>query len=102
MGRRRSDRVGGPSGEVGATVTRVVTSDDPASVNARFWDALAEVHGGDGDRYYDLDALVAGGSSLSDVEEAAASLGAPSPCWKIASAFGFTNFSVMRSDSPIA
>lgn len=44
---------------------------DPASVNVRFWDALATVHGSEGDRYYDLDALVAGRSTLSDLEEAA-------------------------------
>ena len=43
----------------------------PADVNTRFWDALAEVHGGEGDAYYDLDALVAGQSSLSDLEAAA-------------------------------
>ena len=45
--------------------------DDPTSVNVRFWDALAAVHGSEGDRYYDLDALVEGRPSLSDVEEAA-------------------------------
>ena len=45
--------------------------DDPTSVNIQFWDALAAVHGSEGDRYYDLDALVEGRSSLSDVEEAA-------------------------------
>ena len=45
--------------------------DDPTSVNVRFWDALAAAHGGSGDTYYDLDALAAGRSSLSDVEEAA-------------------------------
>ena len=44
---------------------------DPTSVNVRFWDALAAAHGGQGDSYYDLDALVAGQSSLSRVEEAA-------------------------------
>ena len=49
-------------------------SDDPESVdavNVRFWDALAGVHGGAGDAYYDLEALAAGRSSLSDLEEAA-------------------------------
>jgi SAM-dependent methyltransferase len=45
--------------------------DDPDSVNTRFWDALADAHGRGGDAYYDLDALAAGQSSLSDVEEAA-------------------------------
>ena len=45
--------------------------DESASVNVRFWDALAAVHGQGGDAYYDVDALAAGGSSLSDVEEAA-------------------------------
>lgn len=44
---------------------------DPSSVNREFWDALAGVHGGAGDRYYDFDALAAGRSSLTDVEEAA-------------------------------
>lgn len=43
---------------------------DQTSVNVTFWDALATAHG-HGDRYYDLDALAAGRSSLSDVEEAA-------------------------------
>jgi SAM-dependent methyltransferase len=46
-------------------------ADDPVSVNVRFWDALAGAHGRGGDAYYDLEALVAGRSSLSDVEEAA-------------------------------
>ena len=46
-------------------------SDDPASVNVDFWDALAVAHGRGSDTYYDLEALVAGRSSLSDVEEAA-------------------------------
>lgn len=46
--------------------------DDSASVNVRFWDALAQVHG-HGDAYYDLEALVEGKSSLSDVEAAAVS-----------------------------
>ena len=45
--------------------------DDSGAVNRRFWDGLAAVHGGEGDRYYDLDALVSGRSSLSAVEEAA-------------------------------
>jgi SAM-dependent methyltransferase len=45
--------------------------DDPTSVNVRFWDSLAAVHGRGGNAYYDLDALAAGRSSLSDVEEAA-------------------------------
>jgi SAM-dependent methyltransferase len=47
------------------------TNDDPSPVNVRFWDALATAHGGEGDSYYDLDALVSGRTSLSDVEEAA-------------------------------
>jgi 2-polyprenyl-3-methyl-5-hydroxy-6-metoxy-1,4-benzoquinol methylase len=46
-------------------------SDDPAAVNVRFWDALAAAHGQGTDTYYDLDALVSGRSSLSDVEAAA-------------------------------
>ena len=45
---------------------------DPTQVNVAFWDALAAAHG-HGDSYYDLDALVAGRSSLRDVEEAALS-----------------------------
>jgi SAM-dependent methyltransferase len=45
--------------------------DDPTSVNVAFWDALAAAHGSDGDRYYDLDALAAGRSSLRQTEEAA-------------------------------
>jgi SAM-dependent methyltransferase len=45
--------------------------EDPTPVNVRFWDALASAHGGDGDGYYELDALVAGRSSLSDVEASA-------------------------------
>jgi SAM-dependent methyltransferase len=49
----------------------IPNSDDPASVNVRFWDDLAAVHGRGADPYYDLDALLAGRSSLSDVEEAA-------------------------------
>jgi len=40
-------------------------------VNVKFWNALAAVHGAPGDAYYDLDALVAGRSSLSDTEGAA-------------------------------
>jgi SAM-dependent methyltransferase len=44
--------------------------DDAAAVNVRFWDELAAAHG-HGDAYYDLDALAAGRSSLSDVEAAA-------------------------------
>ena len=44
--------------------------EDPTSVNVRFWDSLAAAHG-HGDAYYDLDALVAGRSSLSDVEDQA-------------------------------
>lgn len=44
--------------------------DDSAAVNVRFWDALATVHG-HGDAYYDLDALLEGRSSLSDVEATA-------------------------------
>ena len=44
---------------------------DPTSVNRSFWDALAGVHGSEGDRYYDLDALAAGRSSLTEHEEAA-------------------------------
>jgi SAM-dependent methyltransferase len=50
-----------------------VPPEDPASVNVRFWDALAAAHGRGGDAYYDVDALVAGRSSLSDVEESALS-----------------------------
>jgi SAM-dependent methyltransferase len=49
----------------------VSSEPDAISVNVRFWDALASVHGGEGDAYYDLDALVAGRSSLTDVEDAA-------------------------------
>jgi SAM-dependent methyltransferase len=49
----------------------VSQSNDPASVNVRFWDALAGAHGRGSDSYYDVDALVAGRSSMSDVEEAA-------------------------------
>jgi SAM-dependent methyltransferase len=45
--------------------------DDPTAVNVRFWDDLAAAHGQGRDAYYDIDALVAGRSSLSDVEEAA-------------------------------
>lgn len=45
-------------------------TDDPTHVNIRFWDSLATVHGR-GDAYYDLEALTAGRSSLSDVEAAA-------------------------------
>ena len=44
--------------------------EDPTSVNVRFWDSLAAAHG-HGDTYYDLDALVAGRSSLRDVEDEA-------------------------------
>jgi len=44
---------------------------DPTSVNVQFWDAMAAVHGSEGDGYYDLDALVAGRSSLSGVEQSA-------------------------------
>lgn len=47
-------------------------TDDPAAVNINFWDALATVHGR-GDAYYDLEALRAGRSSLSDTEAAAVS-----------------------------
>jgi 2-polyprenyl-3-methyl-5-hydroxy-6-metoxy-1,4-benzoquinol methylase len=47
------------------------TEHDPTSVNVQFWDALAAVHGGEGDRYYDFESLVAGHGSLSDVEEEA-------------------------------
>jgi hypothetical protein len=46
-------------------------SNDLPPVNVRFWNALAGAHGRGGDSYYDLDALVAGRSSMSDVEEAA-------------------------------
>lgn len=42
---------------------------DPSDLNVEFWDALATAHGGAGDSYYDLDGLVAGASSLSDVEQ---------------------------------
>ena len=45
-------------------------TDDPTQVNVRFWDSMATVHG-QGDTYYDLEALTAGRSSLSDVEAAA-------------------------------
>jgi SAM-dependent methyltransferase len=44
---------------------------DPTAVNVQFWDALATAHGGEGDSYYDLDALVSGQSSLSRHEDAA-------------------------------
>jgi SAM-dependent methyltransferase len=44
---------------------------DPVSLNRAYWDALAAVHGRGVDRYYDLDGLLAGGSSMLDVEEAA-------------------------------
>jgi 2-polyprenyl-3-methyl-5-hydroxy-6-metoxy-1,4-benzoquinol methylase len=49
----------------------VSQSDDHVSVNVRFWDALADAHGRGSDAYYDVEALVAGRSSLSDVEETA-------------------------------
>lgn len=45
-------------------------SDDSAAVNVRFWYALAAVNG-HGDAYYDLDALLEGRSSLSEVEATA-------------------------------
>ncbi len=44
---------------------------DPVSVNRAYWDALAMVHGRGVDRYYDLEALLAGRSSMLDVEDAA-------------------------------
>lgn len=44
---------------------------DAVSINRAYWDALATVHGRGADRYYDLDGLVAGRSSMLDVEEAA-------------------------------
>jgi SAM-dependent methyltransferase len=40
-------------------------------VNAKLWDALALAHGRGSDAYYDVEALIAGRSSLSDVEDAA-------------------------------
>ncbi len=48
--------------------------EDPTATNAEFWNAMAGAHGGEGDAYYDLDALVAGQSSLSDAEEEALAL----------------------------
>lgn len=39
--------------------------------NVAFWDAMASVHGEGADRYYDIDALAEGASSMSSVEEAA-------------------------------
>lgn len=45
--------------------------DDAKHVNIAFWDALATAHGSEGDRYYDLDGLAAGASSLRFQEEAA-------------------------------
>jgi SAM-dependent methyltransferase len=44
---------------------------DPVSINRVYWDALATVHGGGLDRYYDLEGLLAGRSSMLDLEEAA-------------------------------
>lgn len=44
---------------------------DPVTVNRAYWDALAMVHGRGVDRYYDLEGLLAGRSSMLDVEEAA-------------------------------
>jgi SAM-dependent methyltransferase len=40
------------------------------AINQAHWDALAAVHG-EGDVYYDIDRLLAGGDSLSEVEAAA-------------------------------
>lgn len=46
-------------------------SADAATVNRRYWDAMAAVHGNGTDAYYDVDALAAGTSSMLKAEEAA-------------------------------
>lgn len=40
-------------------------------VNRAHWDSLASIHGEGADRYYDVDALAAGRSSLSELEQRA-------------------------------
>lgn len=47
---------------------------DARALNVAHWDSLADVHGGEGDTYYDLDALVAGRDTLSDAEDEAVRL----------------------------
>jgi SAM-dependent methyltransferase len=42
---------------------------NPCDTNRRYWDAMAAVHGQDA--YYDIEGLVAGASSLGEIEEAA-------------------------------
>lgn len=44
---------------------------DRATVNRAYWDALAEVHGNGDDAYYDVPGLLAGRSTLTEVEDRA-------------------------------
>jgi 2-polyprenyl-3-methyl-5-hydroxy-6-metoxy-1,4-benzoquinol methylase len=48
-----------------------VTTDDPIAVNREHWNALAAVHGNGTDSYYDVDALLAGRSSMTRHERTA-------------------------------
>jgi SAM-dependent methyltransferase len=50
------------------------SQDDPRTVNLAHWEAMAAVHGEGRDSYYDVDALVAGRSSLGRLEEEAVAL----------------------------
>ena len=44
---------------------------DRAALNRAYWDSLAEVHGNGDDAYYDVPALLAGRSTLTEVEDRA-------------------------------
>jgi SAM-dependent methyltransferase len=50
---------------------RAVSSAERARINRAYWDSLAAVHGNGDDRYYDVAALLAGESTLTDIEERA-------------------------------
>lgn len=48
-----------------------VSGAERARINRAYWDSLAAVHGNGDDRYYDVDRLLAGEPTLSDIEERA-------------------------------
>jgi SAM-dependent methyltransferase len=48
--------------------------DDPRTVNLAHWEELASLHGEDGDVYYDVDELAAGGSRMGRAEQEAVEL----------------------------
>lgn len=50
---------------------RDIPAPDRAGLNRAYWDALAEVHGNGDDAYYDVPALLAGRSTLTEVEDRA-------------------------------